>query len=115
MPYHCEYLTILDNPCIVSETDSVQLSADATPMGGRYATAWRWVRDGKLPGRRRGPHTLRIPAGPAVPAGAVALPPRAALAARGSSAENQGTLACPAERLVASCTARGYQVATVVK
>jgi hypothetical protein len=53
---------ILDNPCSVGETRSMKLSDSAKQMGVRYETAWRWFRDGKIQGRRIGPHTISISA-----------------------------------------------------
>ena len=91
----------------------MQLSDDAQPMGVRSETAWRWDRDGNIPGRRRGPRTIRIPAGQAAPAELV--PPRGALSARGSSAEPHRPLDRQAERLRAAGAARGSPVAQLVK
>lgn len=90
----------------------MKLSDYAKQMGVRYETAWRWFRDGKIQGRRIGAHTIIITEGQEEPA---AVPPRVAIYARVSSAENKGNLNSQAERLVAYCTARGYQVAKVVK
>jgi predicted site-specific integrase-resolvase len=90
-------------------------------MGVRYETAWRWFRDGKIQGRRIGLHTIIITEGQEVPAPPQLAPPqpappqRVAIYARVSSTELKGTLDSQAERLVAYCAARGYQVATVVK
>ncbi len=91
----------------------MKLSDYAKQMGVRYETAWRWFRDGKIQGRRIGPHTIIITEGQAEPAQATAR--RVAIYTRVSSAENKGTLDSQAERLVAYCAARGYQVARVVK
>ena len=91
----------------------MKLSDYAKQMGVRYETAWRWFRDGKIPGRRIGPRTIIITEGhegPAPPSS-----PHAAIYARVSSAEHQSQLDRQAERLVAYCAARGYQVAQVVK
>jgi putative transposase len=38
----------------------VKLADYAKQMGVRYETAWRWFRDGKLQGRRIGPHTIAM-------------------------------------------------------
>src|SRR5258708_22337160 len=91
----------------------MKLSDYAKQMGVRYETAWRWFRDGKIQGRRIGPHTIIITEGQE--ALAAAAPQRVAVYARVSSAENESNLDSQAERLVAYCTARGYQVAKVVK
>ncbi len=90
----------------------MKLSDYAKQMGVRYETAWRWFRDGKIQGRRIGPHTIMITEGQEEPA---RVPQRVAIYARVSSAENKSTLDSQSERLVAYCAARGYQVAKVVK
>lgn len=91
----------------------MKLSDYAKQMGVRYETAWRWFRDGKIQGRRIGPHTIIITEGQAEPK--AMLSRRVAVYARVSSAENKSNLESQAERLIAYCTARGYQVAKVVK
>jgi predicted site-specific integrase-resolvase len=91
----------------------MKLSAYAKQMGVRYETAWRWFRDGKIHGRRIGPHTIIITEGQEEPQAAT--PQCVAIYARVSSAENQSNLDSQAERLVAYCTARGYEVTKVVK
>ncbi len=94
----------------------MKLSDYAKQMGVRYETDWRWFRDGKIHDRRIGAHTIIITEGQtegqAEPA---AVPQCVAIYALVSSAENKGHLDSQAERLVAYCTARGYQVANVVK
>jgi predicted site-specific integrase-resolvase len=90
----------------------MKLADYAKQMGVRYETAWRWFRDGKIQGRRIGSHTIIITEGQEEP---TAVPQRVAIYARVSSAENTGSLDSQAERLAAYCTARGYQVAKVVK
>src|SRR5215813_7555723 len=91
----------------------MKLSDYAKQMGVRYETAWRWFRDGKIQGRRVGPRTIIITEGQETPG--VVAPPRVAIYARVSSAENKSNLESQAERLAAYCAARGYQVAKVVK
>jgi putative resolvase len=91
----------------------MKLSDYAKQMGVRYETAWRWFRDGKIQGRRIGPHTIIITEGQE--ALAAAAPQRVAIYARVSSAENESNLDSQAERLAAYCVARGYQGAKVVK
>jgi putative resolvase len=90
----------------------MKLSDYAKQMGVRYETAWRWFRDGKIQGRRIGLHTIIITEGQESQA---ATPQRVAVYARVSSAEHKSNLDSQAERLVAYCAARGYQVAQVVK
>ena len=91
----------------------MKLSDYAKQMGVRYETAWRWFRDGKIQGRRIGPHTIIITEGQEEPAQATTR--RVAIYARVSSTENKSNLDSQAERLMAYCVARGYQVARVVK
>jgi predicted site-specific integrase-resolvase len=91
----------------------MKLADYAKQMGVRYETAWRWFRDGKIQGRRIGAHTIIITEGQAESSAAPSQ--CVAIYARVSSAENKGHLDSQAERLVASCAARGYQVAKVVK
>src|ERR1051326_6701689 len=91
----------------------MKLSDYAKQAGVRYETAWRWFRDGKIKGHRVGQHTIIITegeheAGPAVG-------DQVAIYARVSAAENRPNLDSQADRLVAYCAARGYQVSQVVK
>jgi predicted site-specific integrase-resolvase len=90
----------------------MKLADYAKQMGVRYETAWRWFRDGKIQGQRIGPHTIIITEGQPSPQ---EKPQRVAIYARVSSAENKPSLDSQAERLVAYCVAKGYQVARVVK
>src|SRR5260370_21113786 len=97
----------------------MKLSYYAKQMGVRDETAWSWVRDGKIQGRRIGLHTIMITEGREEYATAVsqrvAVSRRVAVYARVSSSENTSTLDSQAERLVVYCAARGYQVAKVIK
>jgi len=90
----------------------MKLSEYSKQQEVRYETAWRWFRDGKIKGRRIGAHTILVEeeAEKKTP-----LPPRVAIYARVSSAENKSNLDSQAERLVAYCAAKGYQVAKLVK
>lgn len=90
----------------------MKLSDYAKQQGVRYETAWRWFRDGKIQGKRVGAHTILIdePVRSAAPVQAFT-----AVYARVSSAEHKANLDTQAERLVAYCAARGYQVGKVVK
>jgi putative resolvase len=90
----------------------MKLSDYAKQQGVRYETAWRWFRDGKIQGRRVGAHTILIdePARSPSPVKAATV-----VYTRVSSAENKANLDSQAERLVAYCAARGYQVSKVVK
>src|SRR5260370_35605312 len=95
----------------------MKLSDFAKRMGGRCEEAWGWFRDGKIQGRGVGPHTILIAEGQEEPERELSrqVAVQVAVYARVSSAENQSNLNSQAERLVAYCTARGYQVAKVVK
>jgi len=89
----------------------MKLSEYAKQQGVRYETAWRWFRDGKIKGRRVGKHTILIEEDQEQ------VPPskKVAVYARVTSRENTSNLNSQADRLVAYCAARGYQVAKVVK
>lgn len=89
----------------------MKLSDYAKAQGVRYETAWRWFRDGKIKGRRIGAHTILVEEEQAS-----SFPERrVAIYARVFSAENKANLDSQAERLLAYCAAKGYQVAKVVK
>jgi predicted site-specific integrase-resolvase len=68
-------------------------------MGVRYATAWRWFRDGTFQWRRIGPRAIISTVGQQTPT--VAGRQGVAIYARVSSSENKRTLSNQAERLVA--------------
>jgi len=89
----------------------MKLSDYARSQGVRYETAWRWFRDGKIKGRRVGEHTILIEEEQEQ----ASQLQKVAVYARVSSAENRPNLDSQADRLVAYCTAKGYQVAKVVK
>jgi predicted site-specific integrase-resolvase len=93
----------------------MKLSDYAKQMGVRDETAWRWYRDGNIQGRRVGPRPIISTEGQEAPSPGVTTPRQAAIYARVSSAENTSTLDSQVERLSASCVARGYQGAKVVK
>ncbi len=90
----------------------MKLSEYAKQQGVRYETAWRWFQDGKIKGHRVGAHTIMIDEGIEVTPTAQQ---KVAVYARVSSAENKPNLDSQAERLVAYCMAKGYQVSKVVK
>lgn len=83
----------------------------AHKMGISYKTAWRWYKAGKLPGKQMDTGTILVME--EEPERQVST--KVAVYARVSSAENTSNLDSQAERLVAYCAARGYQVAKVVK
>jgi predicted site-specific integrase-resolvase len=90
----------------------MKVSEYAKQQGVRYETGWRWFRDGKIKGRRIGAHTILVEEDtPTLPSPSQ----KVAIYARVSSAENKSDLDSQAERLLAYCSAKGYQVAKVVK
>jgi predicted site-specific integrase-resolvase len=91
----------------------MKLSDYAKQAGVRYETAWRWFRDGKIRGHRVGAHTIIITEDEGE--ARIAAGDQVAIYARVSVAENRPNLDSQAERLVAYCAARGYQVSQVVK
>src|SRR5262249_7856342 len=91
----------------------MKLSDYAKLMGVRYETAWRWFRDGKIQGRRIGPHTIIITEDQTESAKASSQ--QVAIYARVASAQSKSNLDSQAERLITYCVARGYQVTRVVK
>lgn len=91
----------------------MKLKDYAKQQGISYKTAWRWYHAGKLPGRQMDTGTILVD----VDQGRVPAPQtrRVAVYARVSNAENKPNLDSQAERLVAYCAAKGYQVSKVVK
>ena len=85
----------------------------ARKMGVRYETAWRWWKDGYISGRQMPTGTIIVddPEPPPAPSAEQA----ATIYARVSAAENRPHLDSQAERLVAYCTAKGYQIQRIVK
>lgn len=90
----------------------MKLSDYAKQQGVRYETAWRWFRDGKIQGHRVGAHTILIEESTPEPS---PVTQSTAVYTRVSSAEKKSNLESQAERLIAYCTVRGYQVRKVVK
>ncbi len=89
----------------------MKLSAYAQKVGVRYETAWRWFKAGSLRGHQLPTGTIIITEDePTTNA-----PPRVAIYARVSAAENKPNLLTQADRLVGYCAAKGYQVHLVVK
>jgi predicted site-specific integrase-resolvase len=92
----------------------MKLSDYARRMGVSYKTAWRWWRAGRLDAYQAATGTISV----REPAPTVTHPPvaeRVAVYARVSAAENRPNLEGQADRLVAYCAAKGYQVYQVVK
>lgn len=90
----------------------MKLSTYAKQQGISYQTAWRMWRRGELPAHQlpSGTVIVEVPATPQR-----MRPQQVAVYARVSSTENRSNLDGQAERVVAFCTARGWQVAKVVK
>lgn len=89
----------------------MKLNDYAKTKGVRYETAWRWFRDGKIKGRQIGRTIIVDEEKEQVDS----ISQKVAVYARVSSTENKSNLESQAERLVAYCTAKGYQIAKVVK
>jgi len=90
----------------------VKLKDYAKQQGMSYKTAWRWWKAGKLSGHQVDTGTILVDTAPQP------IPERrerVAIYARVSSHEHAANLERQAERLVAYCTSRGYQVSKVVK
>jgi putative resolvase len=87
----------------------MKLSEYARQNGISYKTAWRWWKDGRIPGKQ-------------MPSGTVIVFPeqearaeRVAIYVRVSSAENRANLDTQAERVSTYCMAKGYQIQQIVK
>ena len=89
----------------------MKLSDYAKAKGVSYKTAWRWYSSGQIKGRRYG-RTIIVDEDMEIQ---VVASQKVAVYARVSSTENKSSLESQAQRLVAYCTAKGYQVAKVVK
>src|SRR5690348_15747126 len=89
----------------------MKLSQYAKQQGISYRTALRWFRDGTIKGYQAPSGTIIVTideqTSPQVQ--------KVAIYARVSSSENKSNLESQAERLAAYCTAKGYQIAKVVK
>jgi predicted site-specific integrase-resolvase len=92
----------------------MKLSAYAQRMGVNYKTAWRWWRAGQLDAYQVASGTIIVREPAPIPVQAPAVE-QVAVYARVSAAENRPNLESQADRLVAYCAARGYQVHQVVK
>ena len=92
----------------------MKLSEYARRMGVSYKTAWRWWRAGELDAYQAATDTV-IVREPAPVAAHLPTSERVAVYARVSAAETRPNLEGQAERLVAYCAAKGYQVPQVVK
>ena len=92
----------------------MKLSEYARRAGVSYKTAWRWWHAGQLDAYQAASGTIVVRE--AVEAtGRPPDPGRVAVYARVSAAENRPNLESQADRLVAYCAAKGYQIHQAVK
>jgi putative resolvase len=82
-------------------------------QGISYRTAWRWYKAGKIQGHQMDTGTILVTE--PLPMKELPATSKVAVYTRVSSSENRSNLDSQAERVVAYCTARGYQVSKVVK
>ena len=82
-------------------------------QGISYRTAWRWYKAGKIQGQQMDTGTILVTE--PLPVSKLSATSQVAVYTRVSSSENKANLDSQAERLVAYCTVRGYQVSKVVK
>ena len=82
-------------------------------QGISYRTAWRWYKAGKIAGQQMDTGTILVTE--PLPMKELPATAKVAVYTRVSSSENKSNLDSQAERLVAYCTVRGYQVSKVVK
>jgi putative resolvase len=82
-------------------------------QGISYRTAWRWYKAGKIQGQQMDTGTILVTE--PLPVRKLSATSQVAVYTRVSSSENKANLDSQAERLVAYCTVRGYQVRKVVK
>jgi predicted site-specific integrase-resolvase len=90
----------------------MKLSQYAKKQGATYRTAFRWWQAGQIQGYQLPSGTIVVTEGEQ--AQPKARPRRIAIYARVSSHEHRPNLKRQVERLEDYCTAKGYQVATVV-
>ena len=89
----------------------MKLNAYAKKIGVHYRTAYRWFREGKLPGYQMPTGTIIVEDREV----SGASPSSVAVYARVSSSENKDNLESQAQRLTDYCIAKGWQVAKIVK
>lgn len=82
-------------------------------QGISYRTAWRWYKAGKIAGQQMDTGTILVTE--PLPVKERPATAKVAVYTRVSSSENKSNLDSQAERLVAYCSVRGYQVSKVVK
>lgn len=87
----------------------MKLSQYAKKLGVGYRTTWNWYKAGKLKGYQLPTGTIIITENEDLRT------PKVAIYARVSSAENKINLDSQADRLIAYCQAKGWQIHKVVK
>ncbi len=92
----------------------MKLSEYARRAGVSYKTAWRWWHAGQLDAYQAASGTIVVREAVEA-AGRLPDPGRVAVYARVSAAENRPNLESQADRLVAYCAAKGYQIHQAVK
>lgn len=95
----------------------MKLAEYAKRVGVSYYTAWRWFHAGRIRGYQMATDTIIItePVENAIAQDRALRDAKVAVYTRVSAAENKSNLDAQADRLVAYCMAKGYQVALVVK
>jgi len=95
----------------------IKLSAYAKGRGINYRTAWRWYRDGLIPGRQLPTGTILVQDPDAIqpPSSAPATATTVAIYARVSASENKANLDTQADRVASYCAAKGWKVGAVVR
>lgn len=88
----------------------MKLSDYAKQTGVAYITAYRWFKSGQIKGYQTETGTIIV-----TEQDEERKPLKVAIYARVSSSENKSNLDSQADRLVAYCTAKGWQVSQVVK
>mgnify|MGYP001578355659 FL=1 len=88
----------------------MKLSDYAKQQGVHYRTALRWFHAGKLKGRQLDTGTILVNE-----TLEETKPQKVAIYTRVSSSENRSNLESQADRLVAYCSAKGWQISKIVK
>ena len=88
----------------------MKLSDYARKVGVHYRTAWRWFKAGQIKGYQMGTGTIIV-----TEDDECQRPQKVVIYTRVSAAENRPNLDTQAERLLAYCAAKGYQVHKVIK
>lgn len=92
----------------------MKLSTYAKHMGVCYLTAYNWFKAGRIQGYQMETGTIIVTEPVSHPIVKTQIR-KVAIYARVSAAENKDNLEAQAQRVMEYCTARGYQVAQVVK